>query len=125
MTIDEVRTDPHAWAFVRRHHQVRPRIVRARRVLLGIQMMFGALVIVVLTMFGVSLLSAGPSAATTVVDGADGVFEIAISPEAGSDQIVEEIRSMLDERGLDVRVETITGRDAVVGRLLGAWVSIR
>jgi len=119
MTTDELRADPYAWAFARRHRQMQPELARSRRRLRGFQVFVGAALVAGLSLFGVSVLSAGSPAVVGVHDAASGGLEVSVQPDAGPSDVVAELRAVIDDRGLGVRVETISGRDLVVGRIIG------
>ncbi len=118
MSLDELRSDPYAWAFVRRHHQTRPRILRIRRIRKAAIASIALLAIAALSVVTASFIAAGPAPALTITDGG-GSLIITIRPDAGPEQIMSEVRAVLDDRKADVRVETLRGRHAIVGRVIG------
>jgi len=119
MTADELRADPYAWAFARQHRQMQPVLARSKRRRRGLQLFVGASLVGIVSLFGASMLSAGPPPAVGVNDGGSGGFEISVQPGAGPNEIVTELRSALEESGTEVQVETIGGRDEIVGRVIG------
>lgn len=118
MSLDELRSDPYAWVFVRRHHQARPRLIRLRRARRGLFALVGVAVVVVASILGASLIGAGPAPALGVSE-RGGSIVLSVRPGSDPNQLLGEVRAAFDDQRATVRVETMRGRDEVVGRLLG------
>ena len=78
----------------------------------------GVVGVVVVSLFSASLLAAGPRAATSISDNGGGI-EIVFRSDAPSDQVFGELRGFFEDRDERIRLESMTGRTAVVGRVIG------